>query len=176
MGNFHSSNDIGSKSENQFKQEYLLPWMEAGHIDKVWHVPHTEFRKRGYKYDWDFVVKIDVLGACEQRNIEMKSLAGGYPTGVVEKWKYDDRTGRAGWYLATEKGLLDYVIVHDRSVNKFYLFDAQLLKQHVDNTSQWEERQCYDKNTDAMGWVVKFRWTDKDAGYICTLDPEVYSL
>ena len=102
------------------------------------------------KYPYDLRLTFD---GGKDKTVEVKSLAGGYPTCCVEVWADDKRTKRPHWFHPD----VDIVAFQDRSCNKWFLYQAQPVIQFL---KDYDGRLTRAKSgcTDDSGWIGLFSW------------------
>lgn len=144
MRDFHSDLDLGRQAE----RELFLLLANRNNIEAI---RYTDYTKVGYDLEYK-------LQNQDTIKVEVKSLAGGYPTAVVEVWTDDAMTKRPHWKDA------DIVAFKNRKQNMWYFYSVQ-------EVMAWLAKQ--DKLTranngckDAPGWIVKFKWADGMPGYL----------
>lgn len=162
---FWSSLSSGDKGE-AYCMDLFNVWKNSGKL-KDWNkVSHYVYQHLGIDGENDFVWELPnrkTLGA------ETKDLAGGkngkgYSTGVIEVWKDNDKKIRAGWWKATELGILDYLFFVNEFDKTIYVFKSRELKDWIEKNNPPLGR-CNDGNKDDKGWITKFGWKDKDKGF-----------
>jgi len=100
------------------------------------------------KYGFDLAVKFN---NGKIRKFEIKSLAGGYNTGVVEVWADDNKTRRPHWWDSC-----DYILFKDRSTNTWFMYKRELFVNWL--LSQTNLTRANNGCKDDSGWIVKFKW------------------
>lgn len=162
---FWTSLEVGDDGE-EYCIDLFNVWKKSGKLKDWTKVPHFVYQHLGIDGENDFVWELPnrkTLGA------ETKSLAGGkngrgYPTGVIEVWKDNEKTLRAGWWKATELGILNYLFFVNRFDNTIYVFETKELKNWIQKDNPYLTR-CDDGNKNDKGWITKFGWKDKDKGF-----------
>jgi hypothetical protein len=109
--NFEIDLELGEKAEREFAQMLKRKMTTVRAIQKVDHK----------KYPYDLRVTIETEMGDVDKTVEVKSLAGGYPTVCVEVWADDSKTKRPQWFHKD----VDIVAFQDRSINKWFLYQAQ---------------------------------------------------
>lgn len=149
---------IGTEFEYRFEQ-----YMKANpNNESVTKEDHT-------KCLWDYTVVRDGTAY----SFELKSIAGAgsdgkaYKTFCIETWANDHgkEAVRPGWYIATERGELDYVAVLNRHEGIVYLYDADLLLAYVKDICLSPGRQTRASNG-GSGFVVRVPWDSVRAGLV----------
>jgi hypothetical protein len=106
------------------------------------------------KVGYDLKLTAEYDGVIVTQNIEVKSLAGGYATGVIEQWADDKRTRRPHWM---KMGDTDRIYFFDRSKNYWFVYDAKEVAQWIEIQPESNLR-ALNNNEDDSGWILKFYW------------------
>jgi hypothetical protein len=142
---------LGETAERAFAAVLKKNLKGLTHIQKVDHK----------KYSYDLRLTIETQLGTVDKTVEVKSLAGGYPTLCVEVWADDARTRRPHWFHPD----VDIVAFQDRSINKWFLYQAQPVIQFL---KEYDGRLTRAKNgcKDDRGWLALFSWDDELPGYL----------
>lgn len=124
--------------------------------DNVIAIKFTDWTKVGY--DISYMLEGNIV-----RNMEVKSLAGGYPTGVVEVWTDNAKTRRPHWADA------DIIAFKDRSQNKFFVYDAKEVIRYLETIPDNNLTRANNGCKDDSGWIVKFKWENGMPGFLGTV-------
>ena len=140
--NFDIDLELGEKAEKEFAQMLKRKMKGLTCVQKV------DYKK--YAYD----LRITFDGGRD-KTVEVKSLAGGYPTCCVEVWADDAKTKRPHWFHPD----VDIVAFQDRSRNQWFLYQAQEVIQFL---KEYDGRLTRAKNgcKDDRGWLALFSWKD----------------
>ena len=162
---FSSSLSSGDKGE-AYCMDLFDVWKNIGKLKDWTKVPHYVYEHLKIDGENDFVWW---LPNRKTLGIESKDLAGGkngrgYSTGVIEVWKDNEKTLRAGWWKATELGILDYLFFVNEFDKTIYVFKTKELKGWIEVANPPLGR-CNDGNQNDKGWITKFGWKDKDKGF-----------
>lgn len=141
MRDFTTDLDLGEKHERELIRELKRRLSNVKHISKV------DYRTHPY----DLKLTFNCGKSC---GIEVKSLAGGYPTGVVEVWADDRMKRRPKWHAEG----VDYIFFQDRSRNKWFMYNAQEVIQYL-QSYKGNLTRCKNGNSDAPGLIAKFEWS-----------------
>lgn len=163
---FTDSNKKGLYGE-KICAAYFSRSVKAGNLKSYKKISHLEFPNRAVSGEHDFQLE---LPNGSFRSAEIKTLEGGkgsyrYKTGVIEVWQNDAKTVRPGWWKSTEAGELDaiyFVNLFDKTV---YVFNSKKLLSFLQKTNL-PLTICNDGNNNAPGWIAKFEWTNKVAGFL----------
>ena len=163
---FWSSLSSGDKGE-AYCMDLFDHMKNTRHLRDWTKVPHFVYSHLKIDGENDFVWE---LSRGITKGVEAKDLAGGkngraYPTGVIEVWKDNEKTLRAGWWKATELGILDYLFFVNEFDKTIYVFKTKELKGWIEKTNPYLTR-CDDGNKNDKGWITKFGWKDKDKGFL----------
>ena len=112
-------------------------------------VQKVDFKK--FPYDLRVTFESD-LGDVD-KTVEVKSLAGGYHTGVVEVWADDHQTKRPKWHHKD----VDIIVFRNEKENIWYMYDAQRVIEFLQSYTGPLTR-CRNGNNDNPGWIAKFIW------------------
>jgi hypothetical protein len=141
--NFEIDLKLGEQAERDFAKVLKKRMTTVRAIQKVDHT----------RYPYDLRVTIETEMGKVDKTVEVKSLAGGYPTVCVEVWADDDRTKRPHWFHKD----VDIIAFQDRSCNTWFLYQAQevisFLKAHKGPLTR-ANNGC----KDASGWIGLFDW------------------
>lgn len=162
MRNFHTDNELALGFENDFElylQRHNYDYTKTPHT--YWMELHQVDSVRDCAWEYDFIVK--------GKGVELKSLEGSYPTAVIEKWADDGMSILPGWRKSTMNEQLDYVVIERRCEGRWYFYDAKKLYEAVSCYPDTMLTQCWNANTNAPGYIVKFPWEDEDFGYISSV-------
>ena len=149
--NFEIDLELGEKAEREFAQMLKRKMTTVRAIQKVDHS----------RYPYDLRVTIETEMGDVDKTVEVKSLAGGYPTVCVEVWADDSKTKRPQWFHKD----VDIVAFQDRSCNKWFLYQAQEVIQFL---KKYDGRLTRAKNDckDDRGWIALFSWDDELPGFM----------
>ena len=149
--NFNGDLEIGEEAERELKR-IILAKDPTAIVRKVDHASNG--------YDLHLTHKVGNEEIVVR--IEVKSLAGGYPTGVIEQWANDARTVRPHWM---KMGDTDRLYFKNRKENMWYVYDAVEVADWI--KSQPESNIRANNNCkDDSGWILKFNWgPTAEAGY-----------
>jgi hypothetical protein len=142
--NFWDSLEIGEKAEKELAA--IIKKRMAGCQDIV----KVDYQKFGFDLFLTFVKN----GIVRTNNLEVKDLAGGYPTGVVEQWADDAKTKRPHWW---KMGNCDYIFFKDESRNLWFMYDADKVINFLKNYKGRLSR-ARNGNKDDSGWLAFFYW------------------
>ena len=146
----------GEEAERDFAN--MLKWQ----MKSLKYVQKVDYAD--YPYDLRVTFASD-LGDVD-KTVEVKSLAGGYPTGVVEVWADDSQTKRPHWHHKD----VDIIVFRDESTNIWYMYDAQCVIAYLQNYTGPMTR-CRNGNADNPGWIAKFIWNEM-SGFIMSFRGE----
>jgi len=149
QNNFADSLEIGEKAERELASIIKKRMPSFRKIKKV------DYQRYGYDLQLTFLSQ---TGEEKTNNIEVKDLAGGYATGVVEKWANDAKTKKPWWII---KGDCDYIFFKDSSRNLWFMYDADKVINFLDNYDAYLCR-ANNGNKDDSGWLAKFYWNPND--------------
>jgi hypothetical protein len=139
MRNFHSDLKIGEEAEKEFAKS-LLKDEQVSEVFKVDWSTHP--------YDLEVILKNG-----QTKTFEVKVLAGGYNTGVVEVWADDAKSKRPHWWSEDT----NFVVFKNASTNTWYMYKAKdviaWLKAY-DSPLVRANNGCADDS----GWLAKFYW------------------
>ena len=149
--NFEIDLALGEQAERDFAKMLKKKMNTVRAIQKVDHK----------KYPYDLRVTIETEMGDVDKTVEVKSLAGGYPTVCVEVWADDSKTKRPQWFHKD----VDIVAFQDRSCNKWFLYQAQEVIQFL---KKYDGRLTRAKNgcKDNSGWIGLFSWADELPGFL----------
>ena len=125
-------------------------------------VQKVDFKK--FPYDLRVTFESD-LGDVD-KTVEVKSLAGGYHTGVVEVWADDHQTKRPKWHHKD----VDIIVFRNEKENVWYMYDAQRVIEFLQSYTGPLTR-CRNGNNDNPGWIAKFIW-DAMPGFVMSFKGE----
>ena len=162
---------MSDKEYADIMESRYINWLTNRNLDWC-HTPHTYWmdfhnvkRISEAPYEYDFLVK--------GKGVELKSLAGGYSTAVIEKWSDDYRHREPGWRKSTRFNKLHWIIIENRSNGLWFLYDAGVLLEAIDSYPETLLTRAHNNCRDDSGWIAKFNWYDKDFGYKCTINPDM---
>jgi len=112
------------------------------------------------KFPYDLRVTFESEMGDVDKTVEVKSLAGGYPTGVVEVWADDAQTKRPHWHHED----VDIIAFRNESTDTWYMYDAQRVIEYLQDYTGPMTR-CRNGNNDNPGWIAKFIWNEM-SGFI----------
>jgi len=144
MRDFHTDLDLGKLAEREM-------FMLLAARPAVTAIKMTDWTKVGYD------ISYQING--EVRSLEVKSLGGGYPTGVVEVWADDAKTKRPHW------GDADLIAFKDRSKNKWFIYEVAEVTKFLGAVPDGDLTRANNGCKDDSGWIVKFKW-DGMPGYL----------
>ena len=171
--NFNTSLTQGERGGA--KCEDFFDYLKGANSIKDWcRTPHYLYDHLGIDAENDYVfwMKTQTKGA------EVKTLAGvrfdGTPcsTGVIEFWKDDAKTKRAGWWKSVEKNHLNFIFFVNEFTDKVYVFDALTLKNYLDNSNPYLTRCKDPQQANNYGWIAFFNWEDEKQGWLFTITKE----
>ena len=142
---------IGKKGEQQFID------MMKKRCTNICHIENVDYKK--YNYDVRITFERED-GTKYDRTVEVKSLAGGHPTGVVEVWANDAKTKRPHWFHKD----VDMIAFQDRSCNKWFVYWAQPVIRYL-KEQEGPFVRCNNNCEDSPGWMHKFVW-DEMPGFL----------
>ena len=144
QNNFYDSMELGDKAEKELAQLFKSKMPGFVSVDKV------DYKTHGFDLALTFIRDgIKFTKACE-----VKDLAGGYDTGVVEVWANDNKTRRPHWW---KMGGCDYIFFKDESRNLWFMYNANEVIKFLENYTGYQFR-AYNGNEDDSGWLAKFYW------------------
>ena len=156
--------ETGEQAERDFAKMLKKKMTTLKGVQKVDHK----------KFPYDLRVSIETELGTVDRTVEVKSLAGGYPTACVEVWKDDAKTQRPQWYHPD----VDIIAFQDRSADVWFLYQAQPVIQFL---KEYKGPLTRAKNgcRDASGWIGLFSWNpgleDKSLpGFVAMVKGETY--
>jgi hypothetical protein len=156
---FWDSLKIGERAERELAQIIKTRMSGFRDIEKV------DYTKHGF----DLFLRFEKDGIMRANAIEVKDLAGGYATGVVEVWADDNKTRRPHWW---KMGNCDYIFFKDSSRNLWFMYDADKVIKFLENYTGFMFR-ARNGNKDDSGWLAKFYWdpnnlpTNYDSQFVC---------
>tara|TARA_R100001463_G_scaffold70451_1_gene124101 strand:+ start:2793 stop:3362 length:570 start_codon:yes stop_codon:yes gene_type:complete len=167
--NFYTSLKQGDRGERRAEELFdhlkdrkqLLDWAKT---------PHYIYEHLGLDGENDYIFWNKNRSTT---GLEVKTLSGASPTGygystmVVEEWKDNRGTVRAGWWTATEAGHLNYIIFVNEHTNKLYWFKTVILKDYIQSKNLYKT-SCRDGNVHNKGQIVKIPWECEEAGWCLT--------
>lgn len=156
MRSFMIDLESGEQAEKDFAKVLQSKMKTLKYVQKV------DYKK--FPYDLRVTFASD-LGDVD-KTVEVKSLAGGYPTGVVEVWANDSQTKRPRWHHSD----VDIIAFRNEQENMWYMYDAQRVIAYLQNYTGPMTR-CRNGNNDNPGWIVKFLW-DEMSGFIMSFRGE----
>ena len=142
--NYRDSFLLGKKAEAEMKK-LLLSDPDTISVEEV------DFQKHGF--DLRYTTRNE-KGDVVVKNIEVKDLAGGYETGVVEKWANNEKTKRPWWWL---KGDTDIIAFKNASERKWFFYDAKKVINWLEKHDAYTTR-ANNGNKHDSGVLVKFYW------------------
>ncbi len=168
--NFHTSLKQGDRGER--RAEELFDWLKGRkHLMDWAKTPHYIYEHLGLDGENDYIfwnknrsttgLEVKTLSGCNQQKTY------GYDTMVVEEWKDNYGKVRAGWWIATEAGHLNYIIFVNEYTNKLYWFKTSILKDYISSRNLYKT-SCNDGNVHNKGQIVKIPWECKEAGWWMT--------
>jgi len=167
--NFNTSLKQGDRGER--KAETLFDWCKArGTIQDYAKTPHYIYEHLGLDGENDYILWNKNRSTT---GVEVKTLSGAsakgyaYDTMVIEEWKDNYGSVRAGWWRATEAGHLDYLIFVNEHTDKLYWFKTQILKDYIEK-SNLRKTSCRDGNIHNKGQIVRIGWECEEAGWSLT--------
>ena len=143
MRNWTIDLQTGEQAEKDFAQSLKKRMKTLKYVQKV------DYKQ--FPYD----LRITIAGDDKDfdKTIEVKSLAGGYPTGVVEVWADDNKTKRPHWHHKD----VDIIAFRNEKENTWYIYDAQRVIEHL-HEYEGPLTRCRNGNNDNPGWIAKFIW------------------
>lgn len=156
---FNVDNDLAVKMETNFElylQQQNVEYTKTPHT--FWTQFHQVDGVRDCAWEYDFIVK--------EKGVELKTLAGDYPTAVIEKWADDNMSVKPGWLRSALQKKLDYIVIENRAEGMWYFYDAQVMCSTVSSWPNTLLTRCWNNNANAPGYIVKFPWEDEDFGFI----------
>ena len=144
QNNFWDSVKLGEAAERELAR--IMKKKMSGLID----ITKVDYKQHGF----DLLVDYEKEGIKFSKAIEVKDLAGGYPTGVVEIWADDNKTKRPWWWL---KGGCDYIFFKNEKKNLWFMYSAEEVIKFLENYTDHQFR-AYNGNKDDSGWLAKFYW------------------
>jgi len=168
--NFKTSLKQGDRGEK--KAEGLFEWCkDRGTIQDYAKTPHYIYQHLGLDGENDYIlwnknrsttgVEVKTLSGCNQQK------TFGYDTMVIEEWKDNYGSVRAGWWIATEAGHLDYLIFVNEWTDKLYWFKTTTLKNYIEENNL-RKTSCNDGNINNKGQIVRIGWECVEAGWCLT--------
>jgi len=156
MRNWTIDLQTGEQAEKDFAQSLKKRMKTLKYVQKV------DYKQ--FPYD----LRITVAGDDKDfdKTIEVKSLAGGYPTGVVEVWADDNKTKRPHWHHKD----VDIIAFRNEKENTWYIYDAQRVIEHL-HEYEGPLTRCRNGNNDNPGWIAKFIW-DAMPGFVMSFKGE----
>ena len=146
---FHSDLDLGKQAEREM-------FVILAGREQVTALKMTDWTKVGY----DIAYQV----AGESKGMEVKSLGGGYATGVVEVWADDAKTKRPHW------GDADVIAFKDRKQNKWFIYDVAEVTKHLAAVPDHKLTRANNGCKDDSGWIVKFKWANGMPGYLGSIE------
>ena len=144
QNNFNDSLKLGEKAERELANMMRNKMSGFISVDKV------DYKKFGFDLALTYMKDgIQYTKACE-----VKDLAGGYATGVVEQWANDAKTKRPHWWLM---GGCDYIFFKDASRNLWFMYNASDVINYLENYTGRLSR-ARNGNADDSGWLAFFYW------------------
>ena len=144
QNNFWDSVELGERAEKELAK--IISKKMAGLID----IQKVDYKKFGF----DLLVTFEKDGIRFSKSIEVKDLAGGYTTGVIEQWADDRKTKRPHWW---NMGGCDYIFFKDESRNLWFMYEAKKVIQFLENYTDRLSR-ARNGNKDDSGWLAFFYW------------------
>jgi len=144
QNNFADSLQIGERAEKELA--LIFKKRMSGFID----IKKVDYKKYGFDLFFRFVKD----GIVRADTIEVKDLAGGYQTGVVEVWADDRKTRRPHWW---KMGNCNYIFFKDSSRNLWFMYEADKVIKFLENYKGFMFR-AGNGNKDDSGWLAKFYW------------------
>jgi len=172
--NFGTSLKQGDRGEAKV-EDFFNYLQSVGNIKGWTKTPHYLYEHLGIDAENDYVIWNSNRGT---KGIEVKTLAGtkwtgeACDTGVIEIWKDDAKTKRAGWWKSVEIGHLNFLFFVNEFTDCVYVFDALKLKTHYENGNPYLTR-CKDPNqANNYGYISFFGWENADQGWLFTIKKE----
>jgi hypothetical protein len=137
MRTFYSDLDLGKQAEREM-------FIILASRNDVTAIKMTDWTKVGYDLAYQMKGKT--------KSMEVKSLGGGYPTGVVEVWSDDKKTKRPHWLDA------DYIAFKDRSKNKWFMYNVKEFTAWLFDCDDSQLCRANNGCKDDSGWIRKFKW------------------
>ncbi len=144
QNNFWDSVKIGEEAERELARIMKSKMSGLKDITKV------DYKTHGFDLFVEYV-KDDVSYG---KAMEVKSLAGGYDTGVVEIWADDNKTRRPHWW---KMGGCDYIFFKNEKKNLWFMYNTEEVIKFLQNYTAYQFR-AYNGNKDDSGWLAKFYW------------------
>ena len=143
MRTFEIDLELGEQAEREFAAVLKKKMTTVRAIQKVNYK----------KFPYDLRVTIETEMGNVDKTVEVKSLAGGYPTACVEVWADNKKTKRPQWFHPD----VDIVAFQDRSRNTWFLYQAQPLIQFL---KEYKGPLTRARNgcKDDSGYITLFRW------------------
>ena len=161
MRTFDTDLELAEITEKKVFEQILKPRGFIHTSIKWW------FTKYGVKTTAELPEECDFIHRTDTTyGIEVKSLAGGYPTFCIEKWSDDAMKRSPGWIKSTETGLLKMVIIHNRADGFAYIYSPKSLLEKVRAYPNSLLRRAGNGCRDDSGWLVKLSWEDPEVGFI----------
>ena len=151
MRTFEIDLELGETAERDFAKVLKKKMRTVKAIQKVNYK----------KYPYDLRITVETEGGQVDKTVEVKSLAGGYPTACVEVWADNNKTKRPHWFHKD----VDIVAFQDRSRNKWFLYQAQPVIQFL---KEYQGPLTRAKNSckDDSGYITLFTWEDGLPGFM----------
>jgi hypothetical protein len=143
---FHTDLDLGKQAEREM-------FVILAKREDITGIKMTDWTKVGYDISYQ-------LADGTVKNMEVKSLAGGYPTGVVEVWCDDAKTKRPHW------GEADVIAFKNRKEDKWYVYDALEVVNYLATVPDSSLTRANNGCKDDSGFIVKFKWANGMPGYL----------
>lgn len=151
QNDFWDSVIIGERAERELARIFRSKMKNFISVEKV------DYKLEGF----DLLLKLKVKDEVKEARIEVKDLAGGYDTGVVEVWADDNKTKRPHWW---HMGSCDYIFFKDSSRNMWFQYDADKMINFLENYYGGLTR-ARNQNKDDSGWLAKFYWDPNQNAY-----------
>ena len=144
QNNFNDSMKLGDKAEKELMtilRDSITGFISADKVDWT-------------KFGFDLAVTYKRDNIQFTKAVEVKDLAGGYPTGVVEQWADDAKTKRPHWW---KMGGCDFIFFKDESRNLWFMYRANEVINYLENYTGRLSR-ARNGNKDDSGWLAFFYW------------------
>ncbi len=144
QNNFMDSMKLGDKAEKELMiilQQSITGFISVDKVDWT-------------KFGFDLAVTYQRDNIQFTKAVEVKDLAGGYPTGVVEQWADDAKTKRPHWW---KMGGCDLIFFKDESRNLWFMYEAKKVIDYLENYTGRLSR-ARNGNKDDSGWLAFFYW------------------
>jgi len=148
QNNFNDSMKLGDKAEKELMtilQQSITGFISVDKVDWT-------------KFGFDLAVTYEREKIQFTKALEVKDLAGGYPTGVIEQWADDAKTKRPHWW---KMGGCDLIFFKDESRNLWFMYDANEVINYLENYTGRLSR-ARNGNKDDSGWLAFFYWDENN--------------